>query len=493
MQMPEGLPHLDHAADVGDLHTMKMAQKIPALVAIAGFLLIFAPAAARSATAFNSGPESGGIASKAAAQANGATSDADADIPFSRTGKYWSFENYAFSFELPEAMEGYYYPHPLMTHGVVFPLGPKKKPEENRELLVWAYYSNSLFESARELSVESCQAQQERDPDLRGRAVHASATVKSGVGFECAVMRGERLFYAGATALSHDGRIVHQISLLTSHETMERDYALFNRVLATFRPDAPDVTEGSSAFTDAMRDLYASPEAPVRVLAYIKTMDIPRRGELEKELRARLADAPSLIEQYIIKYALASITRYESDFAALMEHVFLYRGTVSGGFQTALTLWQQDSLTSLYPWMARNNVYKRDAWLCGLMCRKDLACAFSDETRARYEAEFPEGTPFPPFPSGLEKKGQSGGLLSGPEILWLLEEWGVHGDEWDAWFKPFDDELIPYKAREGILDALLPLAGPGGEDAKMARLIAAPMIKKNQDRFLRKYGKLLAE
>ena len=424
---------------------------------------------------------------------NGAEQAPDSTLEFSVVQQYWSFENYSSSFKMPKAMEGHYYPDPRMVHGVVFPLGPEKKTEENRELLVWAHYENEALdaEKLRELVwnqyLEDSNGVSDRDKGQWGR--HFGRII-SGITFRCYTWSNGKTRYANALAFNpKNPTVVYKIALTSPNETWEQDYAVFEHALATFRPEAPEVREGRSAFTEAMLGLYNSPDVPVRVLAYANTLEIPRHAELEKELRARLAVASTVTEQYIILYVLASMTHYEPDFAALMKYVLHHRATVVTGAQAMLSL-QKYMLADLYPWMVHNNVYTRDAWLCGYISLKDQLSTYSSEVDS-YLDDFPAGAPYPPRPYFLEDNPQDNGF-SGPEIAWLTNDGGISKEDDKKWDESFHRGNI-FGAWEETFKALLPAIALGGEDAKLARQIVALAWDSDRKDFEQKYGKMLME
>lgn len=311
----------------------------------------------------------------------------------SRTGTYWRFTSPPFSFALPEAMEGRYYPDADPAHGVIFHPGSGQNPRERRELSFVARPAPSDLDE-QQLWWRQWDLLKEADPGRH--EAYSYREPQAGVDFYCSVAKGKQLGYMKALALDRDNAVVYELTLVSTEETWDRDYELARRTLATFRPDAPLVREGVTMFTKAMAGLYNSPEAPVRVLAYTNTLNVPRHAHLEKELRARLQQTSSLTEQYIINYVLASITRYESDFATLMEHVYRHPFVVRYGSGAVLDI-GNGFLEDLYPWMAGHNVYGRDALLCGIMCQHFRVATLSSEARYGYAAKFPKAIQFAVF------------------------------------------------------------------------------------------------
>jgi len=259
-----------------------------------------------------------------------------------------------------------------------------------------------------------------------------------------------------------------------------------------------DLANAESVGLDrAIIGLYRSSEPLVRVLAYINTIRIPPNAVLEKKLRACLLQDSSKTEQYIILYVLASITRSESDIAALMEHVFKFPYVIRCALYASESIRVAEfSLTTLYPWMVHNNVYKRDAWLCGIICAEYVGNALTTEARSDYLASFPPSVifPNPPAPAYKAESIYRQGGLSQPEITWLHNSDQVPYAE-DEWLKSCEMPTLP----EGLLseawiktfDALLPLLDQGGKDAELARMLAAPALK--WDNPGGKYNRLLSE
>jgi len=259
-----------------------------------------------------------------------------------------------------------------------------------------------------------------------------------------------------------------------------------------------DLANSESVELDrAIIGLYRSSEPLVRVLAYINTIRTPQNAVLEKELRACLLQDSSKTEQYIIMYVLASITRSESDIAALMKHVFKFPYVIRCALYASESIRVGEfSLTTLYPWMVHNDVYKRDAWLCGTICAEYVGDALTTEARGDYLATFPPSVifPNPPAPAYKAESIYRQGGLSQPEIAWLCSSNQVPHAE-DKWLKSCEMPTLP----EGLLseawiktlDALLPLLDQGGKDAELARMLAAPALK--WDNPGGKYNRLLSE
>ena len=230
-----------------------------------------------------------------------------------------------------------------------------------------------------------------------------------------------------------------------------------------------------------MISLYDAPEPLVRVLAYTNTMQLPRNAALEKEMRERLPRVASKIEQYMILYALASLTRSEADFDALMGHVFRY------GYVVGYASYIEDNIrvsrflfAELYPWMVHNNVYKRDAWLCGIICADHITGTLTTEARSDYHAEFPKGTDeFPESSSGDNTENYRQGGLSWSEILWFEGEsweWSEKEREWvDSCVNmPYREKSLYNEAWFRTFDAFLPVVDLGEKDAEWVRLAAWP-------------------
>lgn len=252
--------------------------------------------------------------------------------------------------------------------------------------------------------------------------------------------------------------------------------------------EAPSIMEGSSAFTDAMRGLYHSPKPLVRVLAYCNTMRLPRHAELEKELRALVRSSgmaqTSRTEQYVIKYALASLTRSGPDFTALMEHVALHPFVVANAlFVTEeVRVTGSFALAELYPWMANNGLHTRDAWICGIMCADYITGTLTSEARADYTGEFPLEMAFPEYwryPGEREAYRMIG--LSPQEMDRLQSK--IPPEEY-AWAKeaemPSMKDSILSEAWGITFDAFLPLLdkdNTSGKDVELIRTVVAPALK----------------
>lgn len=411
-------------------------------------------------------------------------------VSVSATGQYWSFENYSFSFHLPEAMEGHYYPDPRMAHGVVFPLGLQQRPDERREILIWARH-NTLNLSHDDLKEELYEIEwlKEIDPAVRKERIYF--TTHTGLKFACVVFSGKSIVFTGAVALGREGKVIYHLSLLSTLKNWHEDFALFRQVFATFRPEASPIKLGITPLSMAMAGLYNSPEAEVRVLAYFNSLRLPHYAHLESELRARLRQTTSLIEQYIIKYVLASITHYEGDFVALIQHVAPSPAVVAGGSAAVFSV-SGYFLEDLYPWMVHNNIHPRDAWLRGMLCLNLCLNTLCAEACYEYEEKFPTGTRFPSFFShvGDDEAYRDIGL-STPEIDWLECKGYRLPPAEEAWQKPFFEHTRYATAWVPTLDALLPVLDAGGEEAALARRISRPLMLGSQ--LEEKYNRLIGE
>ncbi|CAK7026804.1 MAG: hypothetical protein DELT_02606 [Desulfovibrio sp.] len=235
------------------------------------------------------------------------------------------------------------------------------------------------------------------------------------------------------------------------------------------------------AFTQAMASLYRSPKPLVRVLAYLNTAKIPRSMFLEKELRELLPKTQSKTEQYIILYALASLTHSDQDFSALLEHSFRFPYVVSCASSVEESVRVAEfTLTILYPWMVHNTTYKRDAWLRGIICADYICGTLSSEARSDYLAYFPKEIAFPEYwRSGDEDKVYKLIGLSQPEIAWLRDR-KIPPEEsmWlDSCEMPYMDNSILSLAWGKTFDAFLPLMDSGGKNAELAKIIAEPALR----------------
>lgn len=241
-----------------------------------------------------------------------------------------------------------------------------------------------------------------------------------------------------------------------------------------------------SEFDNAMISLYHSPEPLVRVLAYINSAKIQRRIILENELRSCLENQPSKIEQYIIIYVLASITRSEMDINLLMEHIFRFPYVVYFGAATEEQIKTIDfTLTELYPWIAHNTIYKRDAWLYGIICADFLCDSLTNEVRKDYLSEFPKEMIFPGRPLTNNKADSiyRAGGMSMPELVWFHTR-DTMPDEEVNWLRscrdmPVMEKTLLSEAWGRTFDVFLPLIDLGGKDAELARRIAEPALQKS--------------
>lgn len=160
------------------------------------------------------------------------------DVPYdsSAVEKTWNFENYTFSFALPEAMEGYFYPNPHMIHGVVFPLGPQKRPEEHRELLIWAHY-NALEHNEDDLKKDhksNVEWLAKLDASLPRKQWRTFEETHGGLRFFCAEIHGDSIWCIQAQALGPQNTVLYEFSLYSPKASWDADYALFEHALATF-------------------------------------------------------------------------------------------------------------------------------------------------------------------------------------------------------------------------------------------------------------------
>ncbi len=157
----------------------------------------------------------------------------------------FDFDNYAYRFSLPEKRIGYPYPLRGMAHGVVFPLGPLRKKEERRELLVWAYYDLAEDEELNRVPLEA-QVQKrlasfaEEKPEALARAVF-SQEKRGGVDFLCYSAEGGGLFSRECLGLFAE--TIYEFSLLSTSEHAGEDQRYFEEVFKTFA--ITYITQGS--------------------------------------------------------------------------------------------------------------------------------------------------------------------------------------------------------------------------------------------------------
>ena len=269
-----------------------------------------------------------------------------------------------------------------------------------------------------------------------------------------------------------------------------------NTPVAAGKPDhaAEAVPHG---FNRAMISLYDAPEPLVRVLAYTNTMQLPRNAVLEKEIRERLPRVVSKIEQYIILYALASLTRSEADFDAMMSHAFRYGYVIGYAPYVEQAVSSMFLFTELYPWMAHNNIYKREAWFCGIICVEGIVATLSSEARAWYTGKFPGDLIFPETYGSPDEQAAAYRLvgLSKSEIAWLMPD-GVLAQAEGEWLDscvnmPYREKTSYNEAWFTTFDAFLPVADLGGKDAEWVRLVVAPAFELSHPG--EEYSRLLGE
>lgn len=148
----------------------------------------------------------------------------------------FDFDNYSYRFSLPEKRIGYPYPARGMAHGVVFPLGPLRKEEERRELLVWAHYDMAEDEDMNSVPLEK-QLQEnlasfaEKRPEALTRAVF-SQEQQDNVDFLCYSTDDGEIFSRECLGLF--AGTIYEFSLLSTPEHVEKDLRYFEEVFKTF-------------------------------------------------------------------------------------------------------------------------------------------------------------------------------------------------------------------------------------------------------------------
>ncbi len=148
----------------------------------------------------------------------------------------FDFDNYAYRFSLPEKRIGHPYPMAGMAHGVVFPLGPLRKEEEQRQVLVWAYYDTAEDEDMNPVPLEkqlqkrlaSFAAQRTEALD---RAVFSQKR-QDVADFFCYSTSAGGLF--SRECLGSFAGVVYEFSLLSTAEHAEEDQRYFEEVFKTF-------------------------------------------------------------------------------------------------------------------------------------------------------------------------------------------------------------------------------------------------------------------
>ena len=157
----------------------------------------------------------------------------------------FDFDNYSYRFSLPEKRIGYPYPVAGMARGVIFPLGPLRKEEEHRELLVWASYDTAEDEDMHPVPPEKPLRQRlasfaETRPEALTRAVFSQAR-QDVVDFLCYSTSGGGLFNRECLGLF--AGTIYEFSLLSTAEHAAEDQRYFEKVFKTFA--ITYITEGS--------------------------------------------------------------------------------------------------------------------------------------------------------------------------------------------------------------------------------------------------------
>lgn len=180
------------------------------------------------------------------------------DMAPSAVEREWNFGAYGFAVTLPQAKTGWYYPMPGMVHGAVFPLGPLGKPEENRELLVWAHYDMGIIEGhpttlkallladleSSQADVPGFAAARFFEPNKPGTAVSAQLLQRRQAGVTFLGYRAEQGNQRVLTLMGrcthrdaggNPGTFIHIFRLSSTAECLEQDEAYLWQVFETFR------------------------------------------------------------------------------------------------------------------------------------------------------------------------------------------------------------------------------------------------------------------
>ena len=147
----------------------------------------------------------------------------------------FSFGNYDFSFRLPQKRIGYPYPIRGMAHGVVFPLGPLRKEEENRELLLWGAYNlrennqGDIMPLADQIA-DNLKSEEADHPGILQRVVH-SQRMSGATQFLCYAYDYNQLFTLHCQGVKED--IIYYVTLSSTEQHKEEDIKYFDAVFTT--------------------------------------------------------------------------------------------------------------------------------------------------------------------------------------------------------------------------------------------------------------------
>ncbi len=147
----------------------------------------------------------------------------------------FSFGNYDFSFRLPQKRIGYPYPIRGMAHGVVFPLGPLRKEEENRDLLLSGSFNLQENEQGDIMPLvdqitEDLKSEEADHPGILQRVVH-SQRMSGPTQFLCYAYDYEQLYTLNCQGVKGD--IIYHVILSSTEQYKEEDTQYFEAVFPT--------------------------------------------------------------------------------------------------------------------------------------------------------------------------------------------------------------------------------------------------------------------
>lgn len=140
----------------------------------------------------------------------------------------YSSGDYGFSFRLPQKRIGYPYPIRGAAHGVVFPLGPLRKEEEHRELLIWGTYNlqedekGDIMPLAQQLQ-SYLQDMETQYPGVSQRAVF-SEKMRGDTQFLCFSLEHSPLFTLNCQGVNKDVMYFVTLSSTVQHMLADRQY-----------------------------------------------------------------------------------------------------------------------------------------------------------------------------------------------------------------------------------------------------------------------------
>lgn len=140
----------------------------------------------------------------------------------------FSSGDYGFSFRLPQKRIGYPYPFLGSSHGFVFPLGPLRKEEEHRELLIFATY-NLMEDEQGTIKSLGDQLQgylndmEAQYPGVSQKAVF-SQKMRGDTQFLCFSINHDPLFTLNCQGVNKDVMYFVTLSSTVQHMLADRQY-----------------------------------------------------------------------------------------------------------------------------------------------------------------------------------------------------------------------------------------------------------------------------